>query len=73
MNCKLLDLFFHYSENSATAVYTVCRVQQNRFICFVMRDQALVAQLLDVGIAVNNKDTDYPPGESVGKRPAEIL
>ena len=47
-----------YTENSATAINAVCRAQRNRFICCVVRDQALVAQLFDICVTVNNKDAD---------------
>jgi len=51
-------ILFHDSNNPAAAVNAIVPIDANRLMLIIMRDQAPVTKLLDVDVAVNNKDTD---------------
>ena len=52
--------FFHNPNHPAATVNAIILPDANGLVLFVVRNQALVAKLLDVNLTVDNKNTNLP-------------
>ena len=51
-------LFINYANNPTEAVNAIVLTDADRLILLIMRDQAVIAEFLDVNVTVDNEDAN---------------